>query len=71
MFNDTSIKTNDNPCHGCEAPERHVLPTNCHDTCTKYLEWKKEWDALQESINKNKQLNSLGIPLKPKRIRRK
>ena len=37
----------DNPCKDC--PDRHV---NCHATCSKYTEWRKEFDAAKRNIMK-------------------
>ena len=40
------------PCKDC--PERHYL---CHSECEKYLEYKKQNDALREQRLKESQTN--------------
>lgn len=40
----------ENPCYGCEPPERHI---GCHSTCKKYR--KRTAERISEKVAKNRQ----------------
>lgn len=37
----------------CVAPERHL---GCHDTCSKYLDERAEWDRCRETARKERDI---------------
>lgn len=45
----------DCPCIGCVPPTRHP---GCHSQCDGYKEWRKELDAYNENIRKQKQIDN-------------
>lgn len=58
----------DNPCKECVAPKRYP---GCHAVCEAYGKWKEEWDAFKKEVRRQQDLERLGHPQKPIRIRKK
>lgn len=57
MINDHTIS----PCYNCQ--DRHFVYqgdkcTTCHDTCSKYIEYKQNTDTKKEKINKRKKFEN-------------